>query len=239
MNVEREVLVTILKLTKNAPIHYSLVGKNARIPTQISEGVLRKLADGGLVRWKGKVLEVSSGQRVRIAVQAMKLGADFQRVCTSLEWREFESISTKAFEAYNFNVKKNFRFKAENGKRWEIDLVACKQPIVASVDCKHWKQNWTKAPVMKVVEEHVERTRALADTLARLRAKIDLSKWRQATVIPVVLSLLPGPFKFCGNTPVVPVLQVQTFLSEMPAHINLLTHFSKTFTNSAKEITEY
>ncbi len=239
MTIERAILITVLKLTKNGPIDYSLVSRNARIPTQTAEGFLKKLADTTLIKWKGKILEASPDQRVRIAIQAIKLGADFERVCRLLEWKEFESITTEAFEAYDYRVKKNFRFKGNNGKRWEIDLLACKQPIIASVDCKHWQYKWTRAPIIKTVEQHVERTKAFADALSKLYVKIKLGRWNHVTAIPIVLSLLPSPFKFHHNTPIVPVLQLQSFLSELPAYMHSLTHFAQKLTRIDKEITDY
>lgn len=239
MSVEREILVTLLKLTKKGPIDYSLVSRTARIPTKITENFLNKLADAALIKWKGKILEASPDQRVRIAFQAVKLGADIERVCRLLEWKEFESITTTAFEAYNYNFKKNLRFKGKNGKRWEIDVLAYKQPIITSVDCKLWKHGWTRAPIVKAVEEHVKRTKAFADILPNIYAKIKLDKWEGAIVIPIVLSLLPSPFKFYDNTPIIPVLKLQSFLNELPAHMSLLTHFPQKFTTLFKEITEY
>lgn len=239
MSVEREILLTVLKLTKTGPIDYSLVSKGARIPAQTAENLLKKLADKALIKWKGKILEASPDQRVKIAVQAIKFGADFEHTCRLLEWKEFESITTTAFEAYNYDVIRNFRFKGQNGKLWEIDLLACKQPIIASVDCKRWKHNWTRAPIIKTVEQHVERTKAFTNILPNIYTKIKLGKWNQATVIPLVLSILPSHFKFHRKTPIVPVLQLQSFLNELPAHIGSLTHFSQKLTKVDKEITEY
>lgn len=239
MTVEREILIAVLKLTKDSPIKYSLIGKNARIPTQMAERFLRKLADANLVKWKEKIIAASPRQRVRIAVQAIKLGADFERVCRLLEWKEFESITTTAFEAYDYIVVNNFRFKGKDGKRWEIDILAYKQPLIASVDCKHWKHNWTRAPITKMVDQHVERTKAFADILPSLNDKVKLGKWKHTTVIPFILSLLSSPFKFHRNTPIVPVLQLQNFLNELPAHTSLLTHFPQKLTIIDREITEY
>jgi len=239
MSIEREILIAVLKLTKKGPIEYTLVGKTAGTPIQTAENLLKKLADSSLVKWRGKALEASFDQRVRIAVQVLKLGADFERVCKHLEWKEFESIATSTFEVFNYHVKKNFRFKEKNGKRWEIDLVAYKKPIIASVDCKHWKHNWTRSPVIKTVEQQVQRTKAFANVLPTLSNKIELSGWKHATVTPIVLSLLSSPFKFHRKTPIVPVLQLQSFLNELPANINLLTHFTQELIKSEKEITEY
>jgi len=239
MTVEREILIAVLKLTKDSPIKYPLIGKNARIPAQMAESFLRKFADANLVKWKGEIIEAAPHQRVRIAVQAIKLGADFERVCRLLEWKEFESITTTAFEAYDYCVVNNFRFKGKNGKRWEIDILAYKEPLIVSVDCKHWKHKWTRAPITRMAELHVERTEAFADILPSLYAKVKLGKWKHTTVIPIILSLLSSPFKFHRGTPIVPVLKLQNFLNELPAHMNLLTHFPQKLTKVDREITEY
>jgi hypothetical protein len=53
--------------------------------------------------------------------------------------------------------------------------------------------------------------------------------WRQATLIPVILSLVPGPLKFYNKVPIVPILQLQNFLNELPAHTISLTHFRAYF----------
>jgi Holliday junction resolvase-like predicted endonuclease len=238
MSIEREILVAVLKLTKKGPIEYSLVGKDARVPAQTAETFLRKLASEGTVKWKGKVIEASPDQRVRIAVEALRLGADSERVCALLEWREFESIATEAFEVYEYRVVKNLRFKDVSGKRWEIDLLACRQPLILSVDCKHWQHKWTRAPIMAVAEQHVERTRAFAESLPRFYEKIGLNGWSKARVTPVILSLIPSPFKFHHQTPIVSVLQLQDFLSEMPAQADSLTCFQQKLVRIDRRITE-
>ncbi|MFP3985467.1 MAG: hypothetical protein ACLFU9_05830 [Candidatus Bathyarchaeia archaeon] len=239
MSVEREILIAVLKLTKTGPTDYSLIGRNARIPAQTAESLLTKLADAKLIKWREKILEASPEQRVKIAVQALKLGADSERVCRLLEWKEFESITTTAFEIYNYYVVKNFRYKGEDGKRWEIDILGFKKPTIAAVDCKLWRRNWTRASIVKTVEEHVKRTQAFADTLSTLHTELKLEKWEHATVIPIVLSLLAGPFKFHYDTPIVPVLQLQNFLNELPTHIDLLTRFKKKISERDRKITEY
>jgi hypothetical protein len=239
MSAEREVLVTVLKLTKAGPIESSLVGRDARIPSKASESLLKKIAEAGLVNRKGEILEASPDQRVGMAVQALRLGADFERVCGLLEWREFENITTTAFEIYDYRVVKNLRFKETSGKRWEIDLLACKQPQIVSVDCKHWRHNWTRAPIITAVEQHVARTKALAEALPNLYTKIGLDGWKHAIVVPIVLSFLPSLFKFHHGTPIVPVLKLQSFLNEIPAHVGSLTCFLQKTTKVNREITEY
>jgi len=225
MAVERNLLISILKLTKKGPVQRELVDRDARVPVQVGDEMLNKFSGMGLIGYRGRLIEVSSNQRARMAVRAVELGADPERVCRVLDWDEFEEITARAFEINNFAVKRRFRFKWA-GRRWEMDVLGCKEPLVACVDCKHWHRGWRRSAIMKVVEAQVERTRALSEAFPRLHEKVGLANWRKVVLVPMVLSLFPGPFKFYNNVPVVPVLQLQSFLNELPAHIISLTRFS-------------
>jgi len=224
MAVERNILVSILKLTKSGPAAKELVARDANVPAQVSNEVLKKFRDAGLIKWQNKTIEASSNQRVKIAIHAIKAGADFERVCRVLEWIEFENIAAAGFEANNFAVRRRFRFKWAQ-KRWEIDVLGCREPLVACVDCKHWSHGWRESAIRKAVEAQALRTKVLAEALPSLQKEIGLVQWRHATLIPVVLSLVPGPLKFHNKIPIVPILQLQDFLNELPAHIISLTHF--------------
>ena len=225
MAVERNLLISVLKLTKTGPVQRELVSRDARVPVQVADEMLKKLSDTGFIRYKGRLIEVSSNQRAKIAVHAVDLGADLERVCKVLEWSEFEDISATAFEVNNFTVKKRFRFKWA-GRRWEMDILGRKEPLVACVDCKHWRRGWRRSAIVKAVEAQVERTQALAEALPSLHEKAGLVNWKKATLVPMVLSLVPGPFKFYNNVPIVPVLQLPSFLNELPAHTISLARFS-------------
>jgi len=223
MAFERNFLVSVLKLTKGGPVAKELVAKDAGIPTQTADQLLKKFCEAGLIQQRRKTIEASSNQRVKIAIHAINSGADFERVCRFLEWIEFENMAAAAFEANNFDVRRRFRFRWA-GRRLEIDVLGCREPIIACVDCKHWSYGWRESAIKKAVEAQALRTKVLAEFLPSLQ-EIGLDQWRQAILIPVVLSLVPGPLKFYNNVPIVPILQLQNFLNELPAHIASLTHF--------------
>jgi len=237
-SVNREVLKAVLKLTKNGPIDYTLVGKSARIPAQVADCSLRKLERSKLINLRKKVLEISSKQRIEVAILALKSGSDFESVCRQLKWKEFEEVSMRAFEAHNYIVKKNFRF-SHREKRWEIDLVACKKPMIVSADCKHWKRNWSRGAIVNLVEVQTERTKSFADALPKVWTKLELRYWQYVKVIPIILSLQSSPFRFHHDTPIVSILQLQSFLTNMHAEIDCLTHFYKTLEPPRKQLTEY
>jgi len=238
MATERNVIVSVLKLTQTGPIQKELLRKDARVSAQVLDDALKKLFEDGLIRQRRDLVEVSSSQRVSMAVQAIKLGADFERICNFLEWSEFESIVAQVFHANGFRVLRNFRFK-HAGKRWEVDVLSFREPLIVCVDCKHWRRGWSQAATIKAVEAQVERTRAFADALPNYYQKARLTEWKSATLVPLILSLVHGPFKFHSNVPIVPVLQLQDFINELPLEIGSLTHFKKKQIRIERNLTDY
>ncbi|MDH5459841.1 MAG: restriction endonuclease [Candidatus Bathyarchaeota archaeon] len=230
MNIERELIISILKLTKNGSISSGVVSKDAKIPSQIADNLLEKLQKGGLIYLRKNFVEADSLQRLKLVVRAIQLGADIERVSSFLQWKEFENIVAVAFERNGYSVKKNFRFK-HAGRRWEIDVIGCKKPIAICVDCKHWHHGMYPSTLKKIVEEQVERTSALAESLPELIGRIGCASWDRIKLVPAVLLLVTGSFKFYDNVPIVPVLQLQDFLSQLLAYANSLKHFSKRLAN--------
>ena len=225
--VYREILMSILKFTVKGPVSKGLLSRDARVPSQVTDEALKRFFDDGLIQLSDKAIETSLTQRIKIALRALQFGADFERVCGFLGWQEFESVAAMAFEANNFTVERRFRFTWAN-RKWEIDILGCKEPIIACADCKHWHYRWGRSVITKAVEAQIERTKALAETLHSIQVthkKLGLTSWKQGTLIPVILSLVPGSFKFYKETPIVPILQLQNFLSELPAHTDTLMSF--------------
>jgi len=227
MVAERDVLISILKLTNNGPVAEEVVATDVNVPVPVTNELLKRFREIGLIEGEDGMIEVSSNQRVKLAIHAIKLGTDIERVCKVLEWIEFENFAATAFEANNFAVKRRFRFKTA-GRKWEIDVLAYSEPYIVCVDCKRWRRGWGKSAIKKIAEAQALRTKVLAEALPSLQKRIRLNGWTQAILFPVILSLFPGPAKFFKNVPVVPILQLQNFLDELPGHITALTHFRAT-----------
>jgi len=230
VDIERELIISILKLTKNRPIGIELVRKDAKIPSAIAEDLIRKLQNDGLLYLQNKLIEVNSLKRLKLAVHAIELGGDVERVSGFLDWKEFENIAAIAFERNGYSVARNLRFK-HAGRRWEMDIIACKKPIVACVDCKHWHHGMYPSAIRRAVKEQVERTCALAESMPKLTEKIDCASWNRVKLLPAVLSLTAVRSKFYNKVPIVPVLQLQDFLNQLPAYVDSLKHFSKRLAN--------
>lgn len=226
MNIEVNLIISILKLTGSGPVTHEVIKKDAKISSQIIEDLLRKMQNDGLIYLQKNVVEANSFQRLKLAVNAIKLGADIENISSFLQWQEFENIAVLALEQNSYSVTKNLRFKHAQ-RKWEIDIVGCKKPIALCMDCKHWHHGIYPSALKKIVLKQVERTSALAETLPNLTDKIECASWDCTKLIPAVMSLVTGRFKFYENVPIVPVLQLQDFLNQLPAYTNSLKHFTK------------
>lgn len=226
MNVEINLIISLLKLTREGAVSSEIVKKDVKITSQTAEKLLRKLQSDGLIYLRKDVVEADSLQRLKLAVYALQSGADLESVSSFLQWREFEDMAAVAFERNGYKVYKNVRFK-HAGRRWEIDIVGCRKPIIACLDCKHWHHGMYPSVLKKIVEEQVERTFAFAESLPNPSVKIECVSWNSVKFVPAVLSLVAGRFKFYDDVPIVPILQLQDFLNQLPAYADSLKHSIK------------
>lgn len=228
--IERDLLISILKLTKNGPVIRESINREAKIPSTVALKLLRKMQTDGLVYLEGDMVEASSGGRLKLAVRAVELGADVERMSNFLSWQEFEDIAALALERDGYVVAKNVRFKHAE-RRWEIDVVGCRKPLVICIDCKHWHHGMHPSTLKKMVASQEERVQAFAESLPNVSLDVECTKWDRAKIVPVILSLIPGSFKFYDLVPVVSVLQFQDFLTQLHAYTESLKYFSREFSH--------
>jgi Holliday junction resolvase-like predicted endonuclease len=230
MTIERNLLISLLKLTNVGSVLIKNVNEDSKIASEIVRKLLEKLQNDGVLYLNGDFVEVNSDGRLRLAVKAASLGADIEHISGFLRWQEFEEIAALALERNGYVVTKNLRFK-HAGRRWEIDVVGCRKPVVLCVDCKHWQRGLKPSALRRIVEAQLERVQALSDTLPSVSLKVECVKWDKAKFVPVILSLVPSSFKFYDDVPVVPVLQLQDFLMQLPAQVESLMYFIKGFSH--------
>jgi len=228
MSVESNLLISLLKLAKEEPVLTENVNKDAHIPSSTGRKLLEKLQREGMVNLKQGTVEVQNNCRLKLATKAASLGADIEHISNLLCWQEFEEITAFALKNNGYTVSSNVRFK-DTARRWEIDVVGCKKPLVVCIDCKHWQHTIAPSALRRIVDSQTERTKAFADSLPNLALKLECTKWRDAKFIPCILSLLHNSFKFYYNVPIVPILQLQDFLNQMPAYTESIKVFPKTF----------
>jgi Holliday junction resolvase-like predicted endonuclease len=228
LSVERNLLISLLKLTKDGATLIKDVNVDARLPSTVCIKLLQKMQNEKLVYLDGDKVEVDTENRLKIAVKAASLGADIQNISDMLKWQEFEEIAAIALKTNGYIVKKNVRFK-HGDRRYEIDVVGCRKPLVVCIDCKRWQHAIAASALRKIVEEQIQRTEALADTLPNLTLDLECTKWEKTKFLPAVLSLVPGAYKFYYEVPVVPVLSLQDFIGQLPLYLDTMKCFPKKF----------
>jgi Holliday junction resolvase-like predicted endonuclease len=237
MSIKKNLIISLLKLTKKGTVLIESVNKDARIPLETTMKLLDKLQNENLIYLENNWIEIDSNSRLKLAVKAASLGADIEHISDLLCWQEFEEIAAMALKNNGYIVKNNVRFKYE-AKRWEIDVVGCKRPLVICIDCKHWQRGITPSALHKIVNLQTQRTLALADSLPNISLKLECAKWEKAKFIPTVLSLIESPFKFYEKVPVVPVLQLQDFICQLPAYTETMKFFSRSIRNLSHNLEE-
>ena len=133
MTLEKNVLISLLKLTRTGPVSRAFFTKAARIPNDAAKEALAKFANMSLFDEHGDIIEASPRQRVKMSVYALTLGSDVERVCSLLSWAEFEMIAGQAFETNDYRVVRNLHF-TQGTNRWELDVLGIRKPLIICAD---------------------------------------------------------------------------------------------------------
>jgi len=192
--------------------------------------LLEKLQNEGLVYLKDDSVEADRVARFKLAIKAASLGVDIEQLSNLLCWQEFEEITAFALQNYGYTVMNNIHFK-NTERKFEIDVVGCKKPLVLCIDCKHWQHAITSSALRRIVEAQIERTKSFADSLPTPKLNFECTQWGNAKFFPIILALWPSAFKFYYEVPIVPVLQLQDFLNQLPVYTESLKYFSKRFSD--------
>jgi hypothetical protein len=228
LSVERNLLISLLKLTKNGAVGLELLKNDAKIPLSTTSFLLQKLQKENLIKVNGCVAIIDTDNRIKLAVKAVDLGADLEQISHFLGWQEFEAMAAMALELNGYVTQRNARFKHEE-KRWEIDVVGCRKPLVLCVDCKHWHHSMVPSTLSKMAQTQSQRADALSKSLPTKNLKLPCAEWSRAKFVPIILSLVPFNPKYSNGIPVVPVLQLQDFVSQLPLNVESLLNFTREF----------
>jgi len=222
-SLERKVLLALLSNTQKAPVIFGKLREELGVAEGLLSTYLRQLRAEGLLSDIEESIRCSPAQRLRIAIKVTSLGGDTERIARNLGWSEFENFVSYAFEENGYNVSRHFRYKS-SGRRWEIDVLATRAPFFIIAECKHWQKGLGISGAERTVNEHLARTKALAEVLQSLRHRIRFEGWTKAVLVPVLVSLIENRHRFYSDVPVVPVLQLPSFLTDLPSYYPGLAH---------------
>lgn len=216
------MLQAILKNTRNTSSRIEALADELGAPLKNISAEIEQLTKENLVQvGKEGVVETTPRQRLKMSFDIIKSGGDVEKVCRYLTWQEFEDASAQILDESGYRVLHRYRFRSE-GRRWEIDLLAFKKPMILCFDCKHWRGGGKRSALMKAIEAQAKRVEAFAQSAKVNRIKLGLSDWNKATLLPVMIVLLDLPL-IHGGVPSVPVFRLGDFLYELPAALDSLS----------------
>jgi hypothetical protein len=221
---QRDILIALLERTKDRATSRAELREAVRVTDEGFSLFLDQLAAENLVGEEGNLVKASLSQRLEIAVRAVRAGADFERVSRSLGWLEFEEMVAYTFEENGYKVSRRFRFQAD-GRRWEIDVLAVRRPLVVCAECKHWASGLGNMTARRIVETHLEKVRVLSENAAEVAERIKLREGGSVVFIPMTLSLQPARNKIYRRIPVVSVFELPSFLNEFEGQMDWLVKF--------------
>src|SRR4030067_2561373 len=98
MIVERNLIMSLLKLTKDGPVLVEDVKEDSRLTTYIAMKLLQKLQREGIVYLVNDKVEAGSAGRLLLAAKAASLGMDAEQASSFLRWQEVVRIGTLALK---------------------------------------------------------------------------------------------------------------------------------------------
>lgn len=143
-------------------------------------------------------------------------GFILEDAASSMTWQGFEGMVSEILRMNGFTVEKNLRFMT--GRRYEIDIVAGKNNVLLCIDCKHWKGGRSKRHgYMKAAKDQEARSEELQKFLGGNPAtgkKFGVAR-KTVDVRPLIVTLLQEDIVKEGDTLIVPVWKLNSFLLEM------------------------
>ena len=215
-------LLSILKHSCKGSAKISEIIQESRLSEEDSALIIEKLAEEGVVSIEeGCEMVADPTGRLRIAFELVKSGIDIERVFKYLSWQEFEEASAQILEESGYTVHRRVRFKNEE-RKFEVDLLALRNPLILCLDCKHWMRGSQRSPLKKAIGEQVTRVQSLAHFMKSNRERFHLETWRKAKLLPVMIVLLDVPLQLYEGVPTVPVLRLGNFLYELLGVFDML-----------------
>jgi len=163
-----------------------------------AEKILDMLTQNGIGQTIGNLVNFEDGDKLKTALFAIKNGVPIEEVSRYIDWKDFEGLVAEILDSKHFDVLRNFRLTKPT---MEIDVVGVRLGIALIIDCKHWKR-LSHSALETIVVKQVE------------RVKHYISNAKDVTAAPVIVTLNQEETSFISKVPIVPILQLSSFIDE-------------------------
>ena len=157
------------------------------------------------------IVDFQNSDRIKASIFAIRNGATIEDVSEFLSWQNFEELVSRVLDENGFIVQKNLILTKP---RMEIDVVGVKLGISILIDCKHWKR-MTQSALNDIVDKQVERVKRYVE------------KTESTSAIPAIVTLHQEKVNFVNKVPIVPVMQLSSFLDEFYGNLDKMKTIEK------------
>ena len=157
------------------------------------------------------IVDFQNSDRIKASIFAIRNGATIEDVSEFLSWQNFEELVSRVLDENGFIVQKNLILTKP---RMEIDVVGIKLGISILIDCKHWKR-MTQSALNDIVEKQIERVKSY------------VQKTESTSAIPVIVTLHQEKVNFVNQVPIVPIMELSSFLDEFYGNLDKMKTIEK------------
>ena len=176
-----------------------------------SKELLQIFLQNGIGILNESTVEFEDTDRINASVFAIRNGAMIEDVSEFLTWQNFEELVSRILDQNGFHVQRNLILTKP---RMEIDVIGVKLGISILIDCKHWKR-MTQYALNEIVNKQINRVKKYVE------------KTESKSAIPVIVTLHQEKVNFVNQVPIVPIMQLSSFLDEFYGNLDKMKTIEK------------
>ena len=152
---------------------------------------------------------LTNSARFKLAFEAVRHGG-LQQVARALTWQEFEAFTEECLQTVGFDTQKGLIVK-DDSRRWQIDVIAKKGPMILAIDCKHWESPGYESKLSNAAEHQKLALQALIQQMVA-RGEVGREGF---LALPMILTLFEPRARMVGGVVVVSIEQFGDFLERV------------------------
>jgi hypothetical protein len=151
-------------------------------------------------------VRLTNSARFKLAFEAVRHGG-LQQVARALTWQEFEAFTKECLQTVGFDTQKGIIVR-DDSRRWQIDVIAKKSPMILAIDCKHWESPGYESKLSNAAEHQ---KLALQVLIQRMAARGEVQR-EGLLALPMILTLFEPRTRIVGEVVVISIEQFADFL---------------------------
>ena len=179
----------------------------------------------GFMEIEKNLITIPKKSKMKLVKKALSLGISLGQIIPMLHWKEFENFCFIVLDHHEFFCIQNYYF-THHKKRYEIDVIGIKKPLIFAIDAKKWKTGHASA-LKTMVKNQIRRVKAFSKSIMKrsVRDKLNLTNWQNAKIIPMIVTSKMYEIKIFEHVPILPFFKLNKFLNEYHRYSEMILQF--------------